>query len=119
MNVLRKEVGDVKNFTQSVLAMSAASVSVRAESACPLAASTTGAGIREHVELTGSAVTVRSVAPTAGFMRDKSALILAKQVRTATRNTQQLSGYGFGTPVGVDAPRVDVATGVPPRSRPV
>ena len=109
----------MKNNTKSVLGMSAASVSVRAESACSPAASTIRAAIREHAELPGTAVTVHSVAPIAGFMRDKSALILVNQVRTASRKTQQLSGYGFGTPVGVDASRLDVATGVPPRSRPV
>lgn len=106
-----------KNLTQSVLAMSAASVAMRAESSRQLAAH--GAEIRNRNESLGSGVTVR-IAPTHVWRQEKSALLAAKRVETTTlRNTGQLNGYGFGTPVGVDAPRVDVAAGVPPRSRPV
>jgi hypothetical protein len=47
-------------------------------------------------------------------MQEKSAL-----TATVLQDTQLLSVYGFGTPVGVGAPRVDVVAGVPPRSRPV
>ena len=103
-----------KNVMQNVLPLSAASIAMCAESGRQLAAH--GAEIR-HLEFTGSAATVR-IEPTHVGMQEKSALT-AKRVWTTPRNTQQLNGYGFGTPVGVDVPRVDVASGVPPRSRPV
>jgi hypothetical protein len=106
-----------KNFTQSVLAMSAASVAMCAESSRQLAAP--GAEIRNRSESLGSVVTVR-IAPTHVWLQEKSALLAVERVETTTlRNTGQLSGYGFGTPAGVDVKRVDVAAGVPPRSRPV
>jgi hypothetical protein len=67
----------------------------------------------------GAVATVR-LAPTHGeFMQEKSVQLEDKRIWTTLRNSLQLSGYGFGTPVGLDAPRVDVPTGVPPRSRPV
>jgi hypothetical protein len=110
-------VDDVrKELTQPVLPLSAASIAVSGGWVCPTAA--LGADIRSHVELNGGDTAVR-IAPTHRVMRDKSALLVEKRVETTLRNTQQLSGYGFGTPVGVGALRVDVVAGVPPRSRPV
>lgn len=106
-----------KNVTQSVLAMSAASVAMCAEPSRQLAAN--GVEIRNRSESLGRAATVR-IAPTHVWTQEKSALRAAERVVTTTlRNTGQLNGYGFGTPVGVDVKRVDVAAGVPPRSRPV
>lgn len=111
-----------KTYTQSVRAMSATAVSVCTERVRPLAAqnaSGNGTDVRHHVKPQGGAAAVR-IAPMPGLMREKSVhILLAERVQTVLGNTQQLSGYGFGTPVGVDAPRIDVATGVPPRSRPV
>lgn len=102
---------------QRVLPMSAASIAVSREWVCPTAA--LGVEPRNHVELTGGDTAVRITPPKHRVMQDKSALIAANRVQTTLRDTQLLSVYGFGTPVGVGAPRVDVVAGVPPRSRPV
>ncbi len=101
---------------QRVLPMSAASIAVSGEWVCPTAA--LGVEPRNHVELNGGDTAVR-IAPKHRVMQEKSALLTAKRVETTLRDTQLLSVYGFGTPVGVGAPRVDVVAGVPPRSRPV
>jgi len=110
-------VDDVEKNTQSVLlTMSATPVSAGVGRVRPMAA--IGAAIPEHVELSGRGAAVRTAPTHNGVMREKSALLLAKRVQTVLRDTQ-LTAYGFGTPVGVDVPTIDVATGVPPRSRPV
>ncbi len=102
-----------KTITQSV-PMSAASVAMCSEAGRQLAAH--GADVRRHLELSERIATVRT-APTKFRTQEKSALTPI-WVKSAPL-TGQLSDYGFGTPVGVDVPRVDVAAGVPPRSRPV
>jgi hypothetical protein len=96
---------------QRVLPMSAASIAVSGEWVCPTAA--LGVEPRNQVELSGGGTAVR-IAPKHRVMQEKSAL-----VATVLQDTELLSVYGFGTPVGVGAPRVDVMAGVPPRSRPV
>jgi hypothetical protein len=47
----------------------------------------------------------------------KSALRTEKQI--VSGSAKKSSGYGFGNPVDVDAQRVRVAAGTPPRRRPV
>ena len=49
----------------------------------------------------------------------KSVLVAAKRGAEFGSEGLQRNGYGFGTPAGVDAPRIDTATGLPPRSWPV
>jgi hypothetical protein len=48
---------------------------------------------------------------------NKSALRTEKQI--VSGSAKKSSGYGFGNPVDVDAQRVRVAAGTPPRRRPV
>jgi hypothetical protein len=110
-------VDDVENFMTSELTMSATPVAMFAGRARPLAPVSLGAEIRMHGEPVGCAAAVR-IAPATGLPQEKSALLTAERVQTVLRHTQ-LNAYGFGTPVGVDVPSIDVATGVPPRSRPV
>jgi len=116
------EVDDVKNYTeQNVLAMSAAPVSVGAEWVRPLAEHTAfviGAEPRKQIDSKRIATSVRCAAPRVEVVREKSVHLSSKRVATL-RNSLQLNDYGFGTPVGVGAPRTGVETGVPPRSRPV
>jgi hypothetical protein len=105
-------------FTQNLLTTSATPAGVPAGwqgVLCAPAAFGTGAEIASYIEVNGSVRTV----PGTSVHGEKSVLLGAKRTQILRRNTMQLSGYEFGTSVDVDAPRVDVATGVPPRSRPV
>jgi len=46
--------------------------------------------------------------------------VLLQRTRGVARTHEgRPSGYGFGTPVGIDAKRVDAPAGVPPRGSPV
>jgi hypothetical protein len=110
-------VDDVENLMTSELTMSATPVAMFVGRVRPPAAVSLGAEIRMHGEPVGRVAAV-CTAPTTWLPQEKSALPTAKRVQTVLRDTQ-LNMYGFGTPVGVDVPSIDVATGVPPRSRPV
>lgn len=68
-------------------------------------------GLRERNALT-------AIAPTSAHGA-KSVLDFGKRGATSVSGTEQRNGYGFGSPAGVDAPRIDLATGLPPRSWPV
>ncbi len=104
----------MKNFQlqNELLPTSAAAVSVCAERVRPLAtqnALVIGAESRNHSDSKLSATAVRSAALSVGVKREKSVHLGSIQAMTL-RNTQ-LNDYGFGTPVGVGAPRIAVEDG--------
>lgn len=103
--------------TQCVLAQSSALAvpAWRRDLAEPAAS---GIDVRSRLGSVGTVATVRTTPTHVEFMREKSVQIADRRIRTLL-NSQQLSSYGFGTPVGVDTNGVEVLTGVPPRSRPV
>lgn len=113
----------MKNFKpqNELLPTPAAAASVCSEWVRPMAAQSAlviGAESRNHNDSKPSAATVRSAVPSVGVKREKSVHLGSVQLAMTLRHTQ-LNDYGFGTPVGVGAPRIAVETGVPPRSRPV
>jgi hypothetical protein len=117
------EVDDVKNnmLQNELLPTPAAVASVCVAWVRPRVAQiafVSGAESRNQIDSKLSATAVRSAALPVGVMREKSVHLTVRPVATTLRNTQ-LNDYGFGTPVGVGAPRISVKTGVPPRSRPV
>ena len=107
-------------YTTNVLAMSAVPAAMAGEPglATP-AAHRSGAECRNRAGLMSRVATVRNTSLGGSLTREKSVLLGVKQVWSRHRESLQFSGYAFGTPVGVDAARIDVPTGVPPRSRPV
>src|SRR5690349_18728145 len=108
----------MESYTQTALAMSAALVRVRSGwQSVPCTPVTFGSGA-ERRQLTEPVERVTAVG-NASMHGEKSVRHSFERAQILARTTVQLNGYGFGTPVGVGAPRVDVATGLPPRSRPV
>jgi hypothetical protein len=103
----REEVDDVKNLMQP---MTSAIPSLPVAAWRPVS----------ELSLCGlerrSVTTVVTPVPAHGA---KSVLGATKRGATSGSNGKQRNGYGFGAPAGVDAPRIDTATGLPPRSWPV
>jgi hypothetical protein len=113
----------VTNILQLSLPVPAAATCVPAAANWLMVPAPTGiAGTGNAPEFRNGAELIAPVTDRSGNWAHeaKAASRTEKQALVLTGSTtNQLDGYGFGRPVGVVAVRDGVATGIPPRSRPV
>ena len=125
---MTEEVVDVVKILMDVPKMSAAPAAM----AAPVQGAPMSTSLMESTaRMAGIGADIRSMCTAEGagvWLLTNASLLPAAQVESvlfqrtrglARTHEGRPSGYGFGTPVGIDAKRVDVSTGVPPRGSPV